>query len=581
MLAEEVSMLGLLSPQVDLELDEGEQILHYARRHWILLLQRIFIPLVIASLTLGLSAYRAVGGLFFTSDVGPAGRLIDLINLLYFALVVGLTVLWLRRSRQATASKSKSRIPQLVDWLILGGIALLLMMIYFRYQGGRVFYIDPAYARGADLINLLLFTTGIVTIGALIYFTIDWANDFLILTSTRVIYDDRQILVRHVKQEILIENIQQVNLSADSYFAYFLGQLSLWREQALYRMGLRRTPPPEKPTVSYGKLVVGSLSVRRLVFDWAANPAAMQGRINAELGKLRKAQEPELLRQIIEDQVYGNKPPKKGAPPIHVTERKGPLPWLFSTNPEINHQKEEVVWRPYWIFLALAMLRPLALLLMATILLLIANRLELIGAVLSFWIWLPIALGCFGRIIWVREEHEHDKYILTRDKITDVDKRPFGPESSRSAQLDRIQDVSFDVSFVESILGYGDVFIETGGGGGKFTFKHVPDPRNVAATINDYLTDFKKREKERNQKDVLTLLREYHAVQERHGELSDGGRLESLLAAKLAEYTQSELPGQIEREVATRVPPHVRRQLDVSLRRSARRNRIQRGRTES
>jgi hypothetical protein len=575
-------MLGIVTPQVDLELDEGEQILHYARRHWVLLLRRTFLLALIAGFTLALAMYRAIGGQFFASDVGPEGRLVDTSNLIYLALILGLALVWFNRNRGATKKKQKpSRFSIAVDGLFLLGIAVLALVIYFRYSGGRIFYIDPAFASGGDLINILLILIGLCTLGALIYITIDWANDFLILTNTRVIYDDTQLLVRHVTQEILIDNVQQVNLSADSYLAYFLGQLAHWRHQLLYELGLRHEPPPEKVAVAYAKLVVASLSVRKLVFDWAANPAVMQARINGELGKLRKQQEPEILRRAIEDQIYDNRPPKPAPPPIHVEEREGPLPWLFATNPEINYAKEEVTWRPYWIFLALAMLRPFIVMVLSAILLIIAGSLQLINGAWGFAIWLPIALVCLGRIIWVREEHEHDKYILTRDKITDVDKRPFGPESSRSAQLDRIQDVLFDVSFIESILGYGDVFIETGGAGGKFTFKHVPDPRNVTATINDYLTDFKKREKERGQQATVALLREYHAAQSAHNELADNQRLDEAVAAKVAQIIQNDLPAQVEREVAARVHAHVRRQVSATLRRVALRSRFLRRRSPS
>ncbi len=576
-------MLRFVTPDVDLELDEGEQLLYYARRHWILLLQRIIIPLIITALTLGLAIYRVIGGQFFAGDVGASRTLFDFTNLFYTALIVALLFYWSRRERNA--AKNKKKPPRWLlfsfDWLFISGIALLVIVIYFRSQGGRVFYIDPAYATGFDILNILLFLTAVVMIGIMLYTTVDWANDFLVLTNTRVIYDDTQLLVRRVKQEILIENIQQVSLSADSYVAYFLGQMALWRDQLRYSLGWLKDAPPDKPAVAYGKLVVGSLSMRKLVFDGAAKPTVMQQKINAEIGKLRKQSEPELLRQIIEDQVYGVKPQKKAQAPIHVVEHPGPLPWLFATNPEINAEKEEVTWRPYWIFLALAMLRPFAILVVTGILLVIAAQLQLLPGSWAALIWLPIMLVCMGRIIWVREEHEHDKYILQRDKIVDVDKRPFGPESTRSAQLDRIQDVSFDVGFIESILGYGDVFIETGGGGGKFTFRHVPDARNVATTINDYLTDFKKREKERSQKDALTLLREYHVVQERHGELANNQNLETVVATKLAEYTQNELPNQIEREVANRVPMHVRRQISMALRRSALRSRAARRRPEA
>jgi hypothetical protein len=100
-----------------------------------------------------------------------------------------------------------------------------------------------------------------------------------------------------------------------------------------------------------------------------------------------------------------------------------------------------------------------------------------------------------------------------------VDKKPFGPENRRRAPLSSIQDITFNVTFIENLLGYGDVVIQTGGaGGGTFTFYHVPNPRGVQATLNDYLTDFRKREKKRQLRDTVALLREYHTAQLAHGE---------------------------------------------------------------
>src|SRR5262245_24217827 len=100
-------MLGIVTPHVDLELDEGEQILHYARRHWVLLFRRTFLLALIAGLTIGLAMYRAVGGLFFASDVGPEGRLVDTANLIYLVLIAGLALVWVSRNRAATRKKQK------------------------------------------------------------------------------------------------------------------------------------------------------------------------------------------------------------------------------------------------------------------------------------------------------------------------------------------------------------------------------------------------------------------------------------------------------------------------------------------
>jgi hypothetical protein len=62
--------------------------------------------------------------------------------------------------------------------------------------------------------------------------------------------------------------------------------------------------------------------------------------------------------------------------------------------------------------------------------------------------------------------------------------------------------------------------LETAGSGGKFSFHHVPRPRDVVQKINDYQVAFKRGEKEKNLNDTLTLLKHYHAAQQRHNELN-------------------------------------------------------------
>ena len=224
---------------------------------------------------------------------------------------------------------------------------------------------------------------------------------------------------------------------------------------------------------------------------------------------------------------------------------------------------------------------PLALLIVSTIILVIVVRLQLLSSGIATLIWLPIALGSLARIIWIREEHENDKYILNREKVIDIDKRPFGPESQRNAQLDKLQDVRFDQGYIESWLGFGDVIIETGGSGGKLTFHHVPDPENVARTITDYMTDFKKRERERAQQATVAMFKHYHDMQIVHDELVDKTKIDAAVSAKVAEYADKEIPAKVEREVASHVNAQVRRQVNLALRRSAARSRMLRRRSES
>ena len=141
--------------------------------------------------------------------------------------------------------------------------------------------------------------------------------------------------------------------------------------------------------------------------------------------------------------------------------------------------------------MVLAMFRPLGTFALATFGFALLTELGLLPGTWAFLIW-PFAdrpvFPRLGDLDSRRACDANDKYVLNLQSILiDVDKKPFGPESSRRAPLTAIQNIEFDVSFIESILGYGDVIIETAGGGGKFTFNHVPDRRGVQATINDYL----------------------------------------------------------------------------------------------
>ncbi|NOK60233.1 MAG: PH domain-containing protein [Chloroflexi bacterium AL-W] len=522
--------MAWFEPQITLEQDEGEELLYTVRRHWILLLRNAFFPVMLGLGAALLALYRAVGGSFFVGSAESIGQF-DILNGLFLIIILVLGVFWLRRDRK----KSKLGLPYII------GISFFAIIMIFRFAGGRVFYIDPLNSSGGDPLNLLLITVAIVMAAMVVYLVIDWQEDFLVLTTTRVVYDQEQFLVRHTQQQILIDDIQQVNVSASGYLEYWLG---------------------------YGTIVVQSFSPRRLEFRYAAKPKEMQQRVLGELNNLRKQQQPELLRQMIEDQVYDNKAPPPPAITIQVEEKRSPfLQWLFPPNPQIDYQRETIIWRPSWVYLGILMLRPFGILMVTTLAIVLVGVLGWIPAGWSLLLWLPVAIITGFWIFWIREDYIHDVYILTRKDFTDVDKRPFGPESRRRAPLGAIQDMTSDVGFVENILGYGDVNIVTGGSGGTFTFNHVPNPRGVQATINDYLTDFRKHEKEGQLRETIALLREYHTVQSDHGEVFDREDFVATVAERVAaESKQPEVQEQITRDLAAQLQARVRREARVAAR---------------
>jgi hypothetical protein len=508
-------------PQVDLEFDEGEEIRYVGRRHWIEVVQTGGIFLLIAFFSLGLALYRSIGGTFFSIRTGEERPLTDPFNLVLLALFLVFVALLARGSRRPKSKQSPAIDPRAASFLYLLAAGVTLVMIWFRTQGGEVLAFETTAARPVDIWNIVLIVVALLALGLFIYRYVDWKDDFFLVTNVRVVYDDQQLFVRHIQQQVLIQDIQQVNTLIETYPAVWFG---------------------------YGRLVIRSFSTRTLNFDLANRPKEIEAAIQAEVSKLRRAAEPELLRRMIEDQVYGNKPPPKPAPAVQVRIQESPIAWLFPANPEIRG--DTITWRPAWIYMGLELARPVGGFLLVLAAVTMLGALGVLPPNLGVLVILAALVVFGGWFYWIREELINDVYVLNRSSIIDVDRRPFGPENVRRAQLGAIQDISFDVNFFESLLGYGTVVISTGGaGGGRFTFNHVPDPRGVQATINDYLTDFRQGERERQLQDALTLIKQYHAVQRDKGEKLTRDEIDRLIAAQTEAVIAARVPSLVEREV--------------------------------
>lgn len=521
-------------PEVHLELEEGERLLHVARFHWLVLVRDALPPFVVVLGAGGIALYRAVGGRFLVAGATTSAAGMDVLNWFLLLLILGFGALWWR-TRQ-----SDIKLPRFVRLVrtafIIAIIVVLMGVVLFRFSGGRLLYIDPYSAgRASDTLNIILILIAIVAGLYLLYVIRDWSENYLVITNLRVVLDEQEYLVQRRQQLIAISDVQQVNVRAEGYLKYWLG---------------------------FGTIIVRSFSPRTLSFDYAAKPQLIQKIIMDEVNKLRRAEEPELLRQMIEDQVYG-KAIKPATIPVKVRERENKLPsWFFPPNPQIDTQRDIVTWRPADVFVLLALSKPLLLFAVLTAGVVLLARFGLVGSGGAVLLWLPVLLIAGGWAFWIRESYVHDVYILNRQQIIDVDRRPFGPESRRQAPLSSVQDISYNVSIVEFILGYGDVIIETGGAaGGRFTFSHVPNPRGVQATINDYMTDFKRRQKETQIKDTLALLKQYHSVQMEHGEVFE----EKVVREEVAR-TQQTLDEHIHRHVSELL----QEAMPVTLRREAR-----------
>lgn len=88
-------------------------------------------------------------------------------------------------------------------------------------------------------------------------------------------------------------------------------------------------------------------------------------------------------------------------------------------------------------------------------------------------------------------------YIVTDERIIDVDFLSIIYQNISAAKIDNIEDVTANTSgAAESLLNYGTVFIQTAAEKNEFEFENVPHPSKVAAILNDLILEEEREQLE-------------------------------------------------------------------------------------
>uniref|UniRef100_A0A7C4M2U5 PH domain-containing protein n=1 Tax=candidate division CPR3 bacterium TaxID=2268181 RepID=A0A7C4M2U5_UNCC3 len=105
--------------------------------------------------------------------------------------------------------------------------------------------------------------------------------------------------------------------------------------------------------------------------------------------------------------------------------------------------------------------------------------------------------GFYSYFTW-----ERDKYIITDQRIIDIDQITLFTKSQKEATFDRIQDVTSEIrGFWGSVFNYGNVIIQTAGEN-SLTLNDIANPEQIQKIIFDLAQD-KKEEKDSEEKNVI------------------------------------------------------------------------------
>jgi uncharacterized membrane protein YdbT with pleckstrin-like domain len=170
----------------------------------------------------------------------------------------------------------------------------------------------------------------------------------------------------------------------------------------------------------------------------------------------------------------------------------------------------QITWRKHWWILFKAVVVP-ALFAVVVLVLLILVPIPLARLLMAM-----LFLASLLFLAWQIVDWYNDVYIITDDRIVDIEKVPLISEDRREARLVMIQDVNYrQPDFLARTLGYGDIIIETAAKTGAFTFSNVPNPQQVQMEI------FARWERTRQPssapsaettQEFITLLDRYHEM---------------------------------------------------------------------
>jgi CRP-like cAMP-binding protein len=370
-------------------------------------------------------------------------------------------------------------------------------VIYFIARRHKIRLFQALIAPAFSLIGaILLIVMGIVlsssiplavgivlAVGVLgwgIWNAIDWGNDYYIVTNQRVIWLEKVIGLHDSREEAPLGTILSVGVETDA-----LGRI-----------------------LKYGNVIVRTF-VGRLEFDHVDHPTQAADMIR-EYWERTKAITTRSQMDVMKDtikQKLGLPLPKRPqvelSPVIPVDEEtvlKTPL-WLLALQNFIQLRLEDggkIIYHKHWIILFQKSWKPVSLFLLGIIflfwrLIILATSPELsfirTNAAGSYspdtlTVLMPLLLLPVGFWLWYEyTDWKNDIFMITNDEIFDIDRKPFGTEERRSAQIESILSTSYKrEGFIAYIFNYGTVFISVGGT--QLAFENVMDPAAVQADIN-------------------------------------------------------------------------------------------------
>jgi hypothetical protein len=365
-------------------------------------------------------------------------------------------------------------LTSLIGPVVIGWMALLILLIFINTGSGSL-----RLAVNWTAI-LLLLVAAVWTL----WKVVDWLNDYNIVTDRRVVYLHKIILLYQSREEAPLTSVKSEEVKTS-----FLGRM-----------------------LGFGDVIVYAF-LGRVVFHGVANPH----RVRELVERLRKRTEATLLdadRQTMESMIRRKidpppETPAQPAPPMVVQrmarrqrrQRRPRLPFGVRVRQFFQTYKEEgsvITYRKHILILVKRTWVPTLLIavVLGTAIYVFYQR--------TFGDWESPAFATLilmtlfiltPLFIWWGYHYvdwRNDIYQITEDKIIDREKKPLGTEISKSAPLENILSLDYElIGFFGVLFNLGNVIINTGTD--KLTWMTIPDPARAQREIFNRMFEQRRR----------------------------------------------------------------------------------------
>jgi hypothetical protein len=360
---------------------------------------------------------------------------------------------WLNEGETISLVARRHPISMIIELLVtafLVSLTLTLTTLFITFLK-NVRAVTLLSAGVAGIITLIGLVAGIWSF-------FEWRNDYFFITNLRVVWRERILFRSASRQEVPLRTIQSLNAQTPNVFARL---------------------------IQVGDLVIRTFNSEMRLTD-VYYPEQMKAMINAFLLKARgrsiRAEHASIRRTIrtrlgIQEETHSE---ESDAETLSVQSENKRLT-LFKTR--IVEDGIITYRKHWWVFFKRAWQPSLAFL--ASIPISIGVTVPVFKVVglmgLLALYFLPFAIFLWW--LYQYEDWRNDIYRVTKDRIVDRDKKPFGQESFRSAPIKNIQSVGHEIpNTIGLIINVGNVKINVGDE--TFTFDGVYDPALVHQDIS-------------------------------------------------------------------------------------------------